>query len=69
MKKQAKREYDNAIKELDSNKKELTDEVEEKRKEVDRLLKKNRELNEKIDMQKIQLKAAVNAKIEELYKE
>ncbi len=57
------------IKELESNKMELTKEVDEKRLEVDRLQQLNRNLREKIDMQYREIKTAINTKIEELYKE
>lgn len=57
------------IKELESNKIELTKEVDEKRLEVDRLQQLNRNLREKIDMQYREIKTAINTKIEELYKE
>lgn len=57
------------IKELESNKMELTKEVDEKRLEVDRLQQLNRNLREKIDMQHREIKTAINTKIEELYKE
>lgn len=57
------------IKELESNKMELTKELDEKRLEVDRLQQLNRNLREKIDMQYREIKTAINTKIEELYKE